>query len=98
MFCFGCILAGPEQRVWYKDLSPVQTSKFSLTSFLTSSLTRMYDEQVFLDKFNNNNNNNNNNNEFIQNPQSGYSSEYFLTMINKEIYKIYTMYKVYNYN
>ena len=31
-------------------LSPVQTSKFSLTSFLTSSLTRMYGEQVFLDK------------------------------------------------
>ena len=33
------------------SLSPVQTSKFSLTSFLTSSLTRLYDEQVFLHKF-----------------------------------------------
>ena len=32
------------------SLSPVQTSKFSLTSFLTSSLTRLYDEQVFLDR------------------------------------------------
>ena len=31
--------------------SPVQTSEFSLTSSLMSSLTRMYDEQVFLDKF-----------------------------------------------
>ena len=31
-------------------ISPVQTSKFSLTSFLTSSLTCLYDGQVFLDR------------------------------------------------
>ena len=30
-------------------LSPVQTSNFSLTSFLTSLFSRVYDEQFFLD-------------------------------------------------
>ena len=29
-------------------LSPVKTSKFSFTNFLTSSLTSLYDGQVFL--------------------------------------------------